>query len=41
MGAVLVSEEIAARVAPEEYGTTFGGGSARLRGRGGDRPRDR
>jgi acetylornithine/succinyldiaminopimelate/putrescine aminotransferase len=26
MGAVLVSEEIAARVAPEEYGTTFGGG---------------
>jgi acetylornithine/N-succinyldiaminopimelate aminotransferase len=26
MGAVLVSEEIAAKVAPEEYGTTFGGG---------------
>ena len=26
MGAVIVSEEIAARVAPEEYGTTFGGG---------------
>jgi acetylornithine/succinyldiaminopimelate/putrescine aminotransferase len=26
MGAVLVSEEIAARVALEEYGTTFGGG---------------
>jgi len=25
-GAVLVSEEIAARVKPEEYGTTFGGG---------------
>lgn len=26
MGAVIVSEEIATRVAPEEYGTTFGGG---------------
>jgi acetylornithine aminotransferase/acetylornithine/N-succinyldiaminopimelate aminotransferase len=26
MGAVIVSEEIASRVAPEEYGTTFGGG---------------
>ena len=26
MGAVLVSEEIAAKVVPEEYGTTFGGG---------------
>ena len=26
MGAVLVSEEIAATVKPEEYGTTFGGG---------------
>ena len=26
MGAVLVSEEIAERVHPEEYGTTFGGG---------------
>lgn len=26
MGAVLVSEEIAAAVKPEEYGTTFGGG---------------
>jgi len=26
MGAVVVSEEIAAGVRPEEYGTTFGGG---------------